>query len=117
MTLVPPSELRQVRGITSEQTRRIRDFMQGAVYSWAKNRKDHWFAVRDLVGGDNRNWGGTPLQVLYTKHTASGKTHDKAFEAASHDIGWLTKAVLDSDRREFESRDSGRGKEYRWTGL
>ncbi len=38
--LVKKSEIREVRGISNEQRQRILDFLQGAVYSWCKNRKD-----------------------------------------------------------------------------
>ncbi|GAB1473161.1 hypothetical protein MASR2M69_06020 [Bacteroidota bacterium] len=49
--LTVDSEIRDVYGITNEQRQRILDFLQGAVYSWCKNRKDEWFAARDLLGG------------------------------------------------------------------
>lgn len=53
MSLVQPSEIREVHGISDDEKKRIHDYMQGAVYSWVKNRKSEWFAVRDLVGGEN----------------------------------------------------------------
>ena len=43
----------------------MRAFLQGAVYCWCKNRKDDWFAARDLLGGNNYYWQGTPLIPLY----------------------------------------------------
>lgn len=64
MSLVPTSQLRKVQGITQEQASLIKAFLQGAVYSWAKNRKGEQFAAIDLVGGDNFEWEGTPLIVL-----------------------------------------------------
>ncbi len=68
MTLIPSSEIRDVTGLTRQQEGDIRNFLQGAVYTWCKNRKDEWFALRDLMGGDNYDWSDTPLQVLYDKH-------------------------------------------------
>ena len=112
--LNPPSEIRQVMGLTPEQITRIRDFMQGAIYSWVKNRPDEWFAVHDLVGGENTEWRETPLMVLYDKHTAS-KPHEQAFDAAAKDLGWLMKALLHDDRREFETRHDGFANTYHWT--
>jgi hypothetical protein len=58
MALLPPSEIRQVTGITLEQELLMRAFLQGAVYSWVKNRTGEQFAARDLVGGENFEWEG-----------------------------------------------------------
>ena len=116
MSLVPPSELREVRGITEDQELLIKAFLQGAVYSWAKNRKGDQFAARDLVGGDNFEWGGTPLIVLYDKHVALGKDNESAIKAAAKDLGWLLKSVLHEDKRHFEAGRSGLTAGYKWTG-
>ena len=59
--LIGETEIRDVHGIPEEQKQRIIDFLQGAVYCWCKNRKDEWFTTRDLLGGDNYFWQGTPL--------------------------------------------------------
>jgi len=47
------SQSRKVNGISAEETLRIKDFLQGAVYCWCKNNKGEWFSLRDLMGGDN----------------------------------------------------------------
>ena len=73
--------------ITDEQREAIAHFMQGAIYSWAKNRPNEPFAVRDLMGGENFFWDGTPLIVLYEKHIALGKSNDAAIEDAAKDLG------------------------------
>ena len=65
--LIGETEIRDVHGIPKEQKQRIIDFLQGAVYCWCKNRKDEWFTTRDLLGGDNYFWQGTPLFFLYKK--------------------------------------------------
>jgi hypothetical protein len=106
--LIPKSEIREVHGITDEQRQRIMDFLQGAVYSWCKNRKDEWFAARDLLGGDNFYWEYTPMYALYEK---SGDV-----EQAGKDAGWLLKKVLDIDKRSFENKKEGLVRKYRWNG-
>lgn len=116
MSLLPQSEIRDVHGIGDDQKTLIRAYMQGAAYSWVKNRKDEWFAVRDLVGGDNYDWDRTPLQVLYDKHTALGKTHDGSAEGAAKDLGWIVKRVLEDDKRTFETKKDGLVRHYRWIG-
>lgn len=114
MTLLTSSELRNVQGLSDYERHLIRAFVQGAVYCWVKNRKGEWFAVRDLVGGENTDWTGTPLEPLFTKHRNSGKDVDEAFEAAAKDIGWIAKSVLAEDQRKFENDHSGYVSRYRW---
>lgn len=116
MVLRPPSRSRDVRGIDDEQKRLIRAFMQGTIYSWVKNRKDEWFSVRDLMGGENFEWQGTPLFALYQKHIHAGKDNDCAIEDAAKDLGWLVKTILAEDKRTFEVSMSGLVRSYRWVG-
>ena len=66
--LKDPSQLRNVNGISEQESQRIKDFLQGAVYCWCKNKKGDWFSLRDLMGGDNFYWEDTPLIPLYEKH-------------------------------------------------
>lgn len=106
--LTDDSKIRDVHGITDGQKQRILDFLQGAVYSWCKNRKDEWFAARDLLGGDNYYQQGTPMIALYEK--------SKDVEQAGKDAGWLLKKVLSDDKRTFEVSTDGRVKIYRWNG-
>jgi len=39
MTLLSNQEIREVKVISNLTKQRISDFLQGAVYSWCKNRK------------------------------------------------------------------------------
>ena len=116
MTLMPESELRETYGISDIEKELIRAFMQGAVYSWVKNRAGEPFAVRDLVGGENYDWNGTPLQVLHDKHITAGKNSEEAFEAAAKDLGWIVKSLLSEDSRTFEVEKSGLVNTYCWVG-
>ena len=79
-------KIHEVSGISSDEKIRIIAFLQGAVYCWCKNRPDEWFSLRDLMGGDNYHWDGTPLMTLYTKHTSLGSTHDEAVDKAGKDV-------------------------------
>lgn len=116
MALKPQSELRNVNGISESEKSLIKAYMQGAVYSWVKNRKDEPFAVRDLVGGENYEWNGTPLFVLWEKQLQLGKKGNDATEDAAKDLGWLTKAVLAEDKRTFTVKKAGMVNSYRWIG-
>jgi len=107
--LIEKSEIREVNGISKEQKQRITDFLQGAIYCWCKNRKNEWFAARDLLGGDNYYWEKTPMFALYEK--------SKNIEQAGKDAGWLLKKVINNDKRSFNTRKNGLVRQYRWDGL
>lgn len=110
------SDLRDVHGITDNEKILIKSFMQGAIYCWVKNRMGEPFSIRDLMGGENFEWDGTPLYVLYTKHINSGKSNESAIESAAKDLGWLTKTVLSEDKRTFAAGKNGLVNSYRWIG-
>ena len=116
MALMQESELRSVTGISECEQKLIKAFMQGSVYCWIKNRNGEPFAARDLVGGENFEWDGTPLIVLYDKHRNAGKENDAAIKAAAKDLGWLLKAVLVEDKRHFDTGKEGLVSVYRWVG-
>ena len=95
--------MQKLKAFLKPKKQRICDFLQGAVYSWCKNRKDEWFAARDLLAGDKIfYWEGTPLLALYNKHVKL-KTSDPV-GAAAIDAGWLLKQVLEKDKRRFHTK-------------
>ena len=77
-----------VNGFTEEQLNLMRVFLQGVVYCWCKNRKEEWFAARDLLGGDNYYWQGAPHLQLYTYYfDGKDNDHDYAVEEAGKAAG------------------------------
>lgn len=114
MALIPKSELREIHGIDENDKAQIQAFIQGAVYCWIKNRTGEPFAARDLAGGENRDWKGTPLLALYEKHRKSGKDDEAAIASAGRDLGWLLKKVLVEDKRKFRAEKKGLVRAYRW---
>jgi len=117
MALIPDSELRDVTGIEKHELELIRAYLQGAVYCWVKNRSGETFAARDLVGGENTDWSGTPLQYIYDHYIDSGRTEVEAFEAAAKDVGWILKQLLSEDSRVFDFDNSQYVNMYRWQGV
>jgi len=126
MTIIKSKPARNIYSLPETDIPKARAYIQGAVYCWCKNRPNEMFAVRDLFGGDNTDWGGTPLQGIYNHWRSVYKErhpelnpdelHKKARRQSAVDAGWLTKSVLQDDRREFQSSDAGRAKGYRWVG-
>lgn len=88
----------------------IEAFIQGAVYAYCKN-SGGWFSARTLFGGDNYDWNGTPLIVLYDWHETNGSSDP--VKMAGKDLGWLLLGVLKRDSRLFETR-KGYTREYLW---
>lgn len=117
MILGNETAIRNVGGISAEELQRIMDFLQGAVYCWCKNRPEEWFAVRNLMGGENFNWNDTPLQVLYDKHCSNGLDDEEANKAAGKDCGWILKRVVNDDRRQFETKKEALVRHYKWVEL
>lgn len=119
MSFVNPEfeeKVRQVHGITAAQRRTILAFLQGAVYCWCKNRKEEPFAARDLIGGDNNDWQGTPLMALYEYYLdGNDYNYEYAVSEAGKAAGRLLFDAIANDRREFETWD-GFTRMYRWTG-
>lgn len=113
MTLIPKSEIRNVKDLTPGEIQRIYDYLQGAVYCWCKNQKDEWFSARELFGGENFDWNGTPIIKLYEKHKSKGKKEDDVIKDAGIDVGWILKKVTDDDDRNFETKEDYIRK-YRW---
>ena len=105
----------RVHGITPEVESQIYAFLQGAVYCWCKNRPEEWFSARDLVGGDNNQWQGTPAFPLYEYYASFGIGNDYAVSEAGKALGRLLKRVIVEDKRTFDTRSVYMSRQYRWT--
>lgn len=105
-----------VNGFKENEIKEMCSFLQGAVYCWCKNRRNEWFAARDLIGGDNYYWEGTPLMRLYKHYLNDEQDNGEyAIEEAGKAAGRLLKKVLFEDKRVFETKE-GYTRMYRWTG-
>jgi len=108
-------QIKGVLGLTPQEEQGAKDFMLGAVYCRCKNQNGEWFAVRDLFGGDNFDWGGTPLRVLYEKEKGKGKEDLEAIDEAGKSAGRLLKKTLfENEKRSFESKKEGMTRKYKW---
>lgn len=99
--------------LSYEEVELAEKYLQGALHSYTKSHPGQGFALRDLVGGENGDWNGTPLQKFYDYHRESGKNHTQAKEQAAKDVGWVLKAVLAAEEKVYEQYQGGRTKLYR----
>lgn len=100
--------------LSSEETECAKKYLQGTVHSFCKNNPGEAFSLRDLVGGENKDWGETPLQAIYHYHISAGKSKASAKRQAAIDAGWLLKNVLaEEEHRVFEQTQGPRSKKYR----
>lgn len=83
----------------------IYTFLQGTVYAWCNSNVEQRFCIRDLVGGNNRNWQGTPLQQIYQGfyeiYHYEKNGDEKAYKETKKAIGHALKYVLNKDKRNF----------------
>ena len=107
---------RAVHGIGKQQQLDIKNFLQGSVYCWCKNRKGEPFAARDLLGGDNYYWQDTPMMALFDYYSNGDDANDDyAVEEAGKAAGRLLYKLLYDGKREFETRVEYT-RMYKWTG-
>ena len=108
---------RNVYGFDQIELQRMSDYLLGAVQAWCRDRHGEWFAARDLLGGANYYWQGTPLMRLYEYYMEqSDGDSDYSVRQAGRAAGHLLKRVLIEDsKRTYETRQ-GYTREYRWVG-
>ena len=104
-----------VGGVSLAEIEKILIFIVGGVRTWCKAVGDKQFALRDLFGGENYCWEGTPLQVLYDKFCNEGYASDEAVQRAGNAAGRLLKRVLIEDTtRTYVVGDAGLANGYTW---
>lgn len=98
----------------------IFSFLQGAVYCWCVANGDRQFALRNLVGGVNADWNGTPLQAIYDHyldHYRSERANtpeETAFTEAAQYAGSMLNVMLQNDVRVFTFWQEQRPYHYAW---
>ena len=115
--IIGDNNYREVWCAEEPEKQRMRDYLLGAVQAWCRDRHGEWFAARDLLGGANFYWQGTPLMPLYEYYLANSDEDDEyARRQAGRAAGTLLKRVLIEDsKRTYETRQ-GYTREYRWVG-
>lgn len=105
------SSIRSISAQISEgDAQCAKTYIMGVVHGFCNNNDNQHFSVQLLFGGENKDWRGTPLQVIYEYYAQKG--YADAAERAARDVGWLLKAVLQEDRNLLYDEVDGYTKEY-----
>lgn len=75
--IIGETAYKNVHGFTDAELQRMRDYLLGAVQAWCRDRHGEWFAARDLLGGANYYWQGTPLIRLYDYYMEQSDQDDE----------------------------------------
>lgn len=106
-----------IHGFEENELQRMRDYLLGAVQAWCRDRHGEWFAARDLLGGANFFWQGTPLIRLFDFYMArSGNDSEYSVKQAGRAAGHLLKRVLIEDTKRMYETRQGYTRLYRWVG-
>lgn len=84
--------------ISDEEENCAKIYIKDTVDKFCKNNPGKSFSVRVLFGGDNSDWNGTPLQVIYNSHYKNNP--NGAAIKAKHDVGNLLKKVLSDETND-----------------
>ena len=115
--IIGEDSYRNVHGLLDSEIQRMLDYLQGAVQVWCRDRHGEWFAARDLLGGANYYWQGTPLMRLYEYYMEqSDGDGEYSVIQAGRAAGNLLKHVLIEDSKRIYETRQGYTREYRWVG-
>lgn len=95
-----------VKGVSNMQA--IRNQIITSVNNWCFKNASKPFAVRDLFGGANNNWKGTPIDELYSRQIKMCKSPRESHAQAAKDLGKIVKNVLEAEVRVFKVISGGR---------
>ena len=104
----------RVHGLPIADRNMICVYLQGEVFSWCAKHGDEWFAARNIVGGVNTKWEGTPLYRLYQFYENMNRGDVYAKHQAGVALGHLLKYVIRENKRMFRTRVAGQVRQYQW---
>ncbi|MEG1301270.1 MAG: hypothetical protein RSC93_11255 [Erysipelotrichaceae bacterium] len=97
--------------ISKKEQNLMLEYIQNVLNDYTAEKYDKPFSVEKLFGGQNNDWHGTPLQLLYDKHVENNAKDP--YKMAAIDAGHLLKKVLREDKcKYYESSSNGHAKEY-----
>ncbi len=86
--------------LSNNELQKIKKYLKKRVNNWIKRNLSKPFTLRDLVGKENANWNGTPLQILYDKNSHLAN-EEKQYKQAAKDAGNLLKQVVEKHSSNF----------------
>jgi hypothetical protein len=109
--LISKGKIRKIHSISESQAQEIKNYLQGAIRCHDKVAAGKWFSLRDLMGGENFDWNGTPMQDLFEAY----RGRDDALKVTAKSAGWLLKTAIKEDPyRRYETKKEAFTRKYRW---
>lgn len=109
--LIQEGVIRKIHAISETKAREIKNYLQGTIRFHDKVAAGKWFSLRDLMGGANFDWNGTPMQELFEAY----RGRSDAFKVTAKSAGWLLKAAIEDDPcRRYETKKEAFTRMYRW---
>ena len=92
----------RVHGVDRAHQEEIRAYLREKLDAWcASHHKGDDLAARDWLGGQNRDWHGTPLQELYNFYASRNRGDRYAYREAGKASGRILKGVIDRDEHHM----------------
>ena len=106
----------RVHGVDRVYQEAIRAYLREKLDAWcASHHQGDVFAARDWLGGQNRNWHGTPLLEFYNYYQRRNRGDVYAYREAGKAAGRILKGVIDRDEHHmFHLMRGYRTVSYRW---
>ena len=109
--LISKGRIKKIHSISETQAQEIRNYLQGAIRCHDKVAVGKWFSLRDLMGGANFDWNGTPMQALFEAYRGRSDT----LKVTAKSAGLLLKAAIEEDPcRRYETKKEAFTRMYRW---
>lgn len=87
--------------ICEEEANEIQEFITRLYNAVLNQSETIEFTLRDVLGGFNRDWNGTPLQKIYNVYFERINDRDITYQRAAREAGAFLKRALDKDERTF----------------
>ena len=108
------TRLRTPRHFRREERDAIKEYLRNQVEQRHGEFGDKPFTAPDFVGFKNRDWTGTPLQVLYERYMEVYQgNHDVAYDRAGKAAGYLFKAALAESEFTYRIQRGSHWRKYK----
>lgn len=87
--------------IDNEQAIAIEEHFTRLYNVFLNQSQDTAFTLRDVMGGNNRDWSKSPMQIVYEKYLREYNDEKIAYKRSARDAGWFLMLAVHNDSRKF----------------